>query len=123
MADQALTAFWREFYSRIGDTHRLDVALASARRVIPESTIALFLRHPQGKLFRTATRRSGPEAPEQMLQALRSSLDASQRLDALRGRYGQLPSYLEGVAKEQGERQTSLESTLLAWSRPEEDEL
>lgn len=120
--DQLASDFWAAFYQAVGTTHRLDTSLAQARQKAPESTFALFLRHTQGKLFRSVDRRRGPERPELLHSELRTSHEGMQRLDTLRGKYGTLPDYLEAFAEGQGERQKSIEDSLAVWSQLDEDE-
>lgn len=115
--------FWKTFYSHLGASHRLDRALAEAKFAAPASPCALFLRHPFGKLFRSAASLSfSPSAPERMANDLKKSIDATQQVRALGEKYGELPEYLSRFAQEESEHQKSIEADLDQWSTPEGDE-
>jgi hypothetical protein len=117
------TEFWKAFYTELGQSHRLDRALAQGRFAAPPSPFALFLRHPFKKLFRLPRAEALPSyAPEQMAVDLKSSIDATQQLEALEKRYGELPEYLSRFAKEETERQKSIEAELENLAAPEGDE-
>jgi hypothetical protein len=114
--------FWRGFYTGLGQTHRLDGALAGGRQSAPGSTFAFFARHFLGKLFRASQARAVPDRPERMATALRSSQAGTEQLRSLGEKYSALPDYLHRFMEAEGVRQKTIEAQLEEWARPEEDE-
>ena len=130
--EAATKTFWDTFYRGLAATHDAEKALASARHEVPESPHSLFLRHAQGKLFRSAdpVRRSAEglerrsmESPERLAMLVRGFAEANTQAEAIKQRYGgELPDYLRDLLSNQQEHQASIEADLEAWARPEGDQ-
>lgn len=114
--------FWKAFYERLGSSYHLDGALQAARAAAPASSCAAFVRHAQGKLFRPAGQRAFRNDPGQVAFGLNNASIAIQKIDALRGKFGAVPDYLQDFAEHEGKRRTELGAELADWSRLEEGE-
>jgi hypothetical protein len=124
VAPDRLQQFWREFYLTLAGTHHVERALAQGRPGGSPVPMALFLRHPQGVVFRrlTAERSTKQPAPIAMQAELEIARGLMGRLKALAGEGGSLPESAAAFLQEQPARNQELDSQLESWRRLEEDE-
>jgi hypothetical protein len=113
--------FWHGFYAVLGETLRLDLAMARAQEGRPPAPVAVFPRHFHSRLFR---RPSGGEAappvePTRIEAELESSRDVVEQLRALGDA---LPPSAEAFLNRETARQSQLGAELEEWLNLREGE-
>jgi hypothetical protein len=123
-----LIEFWRGFYEALGETLRIEEAMAQGRiRLIPfgvEVPTALFMRQTHEHLFRRLPPmgRSIEEDPTQVQVQLELSQELVARLTAIGAHYGEQDENVSAFIDQESTRQESFTVELDPWLQPPEDE-
>jgi hypothetical protein len=110
--------FWADFYRGLAKSLSLEDAMAAGQRGKPPVAMALFLRHPYGRLFRrTLVERGAAQdfSPNQVSAELQLSREVVDRLNALSAQYPELPASIKGFIDEENKQQQDMSEQLESW--------
>jgi hypothetical protein len=127
--DQVLFKFWDGYYRGLGETLRIEEAMAQGQLDVwgekyDPIAMALFLRQPHQYLFRRRppTGRTTEEDPTQVQVQLEVSQDLVARLRVMGTHYDELPENVTKFIDRESARQERLATELDPWLQPPEDE-
>jgi hypothetical protein len=118
--------FWHNFYANIGESLKVEQAMASARAAIPKpetTAMALFLHQDlQHTFHRLEPTESTPLVdPLQANADLQQSLNMVSQLNLLKEKYGDLPESVQKFVRTESIRQAKLQADLEPWVNPGEE--
>lgn len=110
--------FWVDFYQGLAKSLSLEDAMAAGRRGKPPVAMALYLRHPYGRLFRRTPLERGAAqdfSPNQVGAELQLSREVVDRLTALSAQYPELPASIKGIIDAESKQQQEMSEQLESW--------
>jgi len=117
--------FWRSFYAGLAETLAVEEAMSRGQATGPPTAMALFLRHPHGRLFRRSTLESKapPANPAQIDAELQVSRGLVEQVRTLGERFGVVSDEMTELLDSEIARQQRLAEELAPWLEMEDDEL
>jgi hypothetical protein len=117
-----LANFWGEFYEGLGDSFNVEEGMRRARNSVKAAPMALFLRHPNGRLFRRARAESPQVAAEVAHKSAEYalSLRLTERLQTLHRGMGDFSKNVAKLLEEESGNQQKIAGELEQWTSSEE---
>jgi hypothetical protein len=112
-----MNLFWRNFYTELNQSLRIEAAIAFTQASVPPIAMTLFLRQSQQHTFhRLAPTQQIPSVdPNQVNADLQQSREMVSQFNSLQERYGDLPESVKKFLDNESTRQAKLVAALTPW--------